>query len=587
MLRSMNSAIAGLKNHQIFMDVIGNNIANVNTTAFKGSRVAFQTMLSQTIRGSVAPGEGRGGINAAQVGLGSSVAGIDVLNSQGALNTTGKVTDLAIQGDGFFVMTDGFRSYYTRDGNFDLSADGTLISPSTGLRVLGWGTTTDAAGNISINNKVPPAGSINIPLGQLVTARPSTALGFNGNMNGAATDLLGSGIVESTLAGTDTGASAGVVGFDISAGTTGDTITFTYNGSTYTTAALTTATKDSTALSAIATDIQTAMNNAISAVNPNDADIAVTVNDDTGSATGEATFNFQGSKALKFGNSPSTNTALNVALKNRSMKGLQSVLTNVRVYDSLGNKHDVVVRLDKLTVDPVTGNPTTDEWQWTVTNLDAGMTINAGAGGTNGAGTGVLRFGSDGKFLSVNTTDGAPAPAGPIVGPYQATVKSSQAQITFDYTNGASNGQTVTLDFSNVTQMQDGNTMAAVSNDGYETGTLLSFAIGQDGVITGAYSNGQNQMLGQIALATFPNVGGLTHISQNLFAESVNSGAVLLGVPNTSSRGSINAGQLEMSNVDLAVQFTDMIRAERGFQANSRIITTSDEMLQDLVNLQR
>ena len=117
------------------LDVVANNLANMNTTAFKGSRVAFQTMLSQTIRGSVAPGEGRGGINAAQVGMGSSVASIDVLNTQGALNTTGKVTDLAIQGDGYFVMTDGFRQYYTRDGSFDLSADGTLISPATGLKV--------------------------------------------------------------------------------------------------------------------------------------------------------------------------------------------------------------------------------------------------------------------------------------------------------------------------------------------------------------------------------------------------------------------------------------------------------------------
>src|SRR6266542_1262780 len=267
MLRSMNSAIAGLKNHQIFMDVIGNNIANVNTTAFKGSRVAFQTMLSQTIRGSVAAGEGRGVITAAQVGLGSSVAGIDVLNTQGALNTTGKVTDLAIQGDGYFVMTDGFRQFYTRDGSFDLSADGTLISPATGLKVLGWGTSADASGNITINNRVPPAGGLNIPLGQLVTARPSTTVGFNGNLNGAATNMLGSGIVESTLAGSDTGTDPKVA-FDISAGTTGDTITFTYDGTTYTTAALSAATKDSADLASIAANIETEMKNAIILADP-------------------------------------------------------------------------------------------------------------------------------------------------------------------------------------------------------------------------------------------------------------------------------------------------------------------------------
>jgi flagellar hook protein FlgE len=264
------------------------------------------------------------------------------------------------------------------------------------------------------------------------------------------------------------------------------------------------------------------------------------------------------------------------------MTGLQSVMVPTRVFDSLGNKHDVTLRLDKLAVDPTTGPPpvaAADLWQWTVTNLDPGMTINAGTGGVNGAGTGLLRMGTDGKFLSVNTTDGAT--------PVQAVVNTSQAQVTFDYLNGAASGQKVTLDLTQITQMQDANTVAAAVNDGHETGSLLGFAIGQDGVITGSYSNGQNEVLGQIALATFANPGGLNHVSQNLFVESPNSGAALVGVAGTASRGTINAGQLEASNVDLAVQFTDMIRAERGFQANSRIITTSDEMLQDLVNLKR
>ena len=580
MLRSMNSAIAGLKNHQVFMDVIGNNIANVNTTAFKGSRVAFQTMLSQTIRGAVAPGEGRGGINAAQVGLGASVAGIDVLNTQGALSATGKVTDLAVQGDGYFVMSDGFRQYYTRDGAFDLSADGTLISPSTGLKVLGWGTTTDATGAVTVNNRVPPSGALTIPLGQLAGAKSSTAITFNGNLNGAATEIVGSGIVESTVAGTDTGIDP-KIGFDI-AGT--DTITFTYNGTTYTTGGFAASYVQNTdPLTNVAADLEAAMNAAIDAVQgPGVGDIRVTVGDDTGTAVGEATFQFTGSKALKFGNSPSTNVGLNTALKNRSMTGLQSVLVPTRVFDSLGNKHDVTIRLDKLTTDPTTGPPptaATDLWQWTVTNLDPGMTINAGTPPVqNGTGTGLLRMGTDGKFLSVNTTDGAATPA---------ITNTSAAEVTFDYANGAASGQKVTFDFTQITQMQDANTVAAVVNDGHEAGSLLGFAIGQDGVITGSYSNGQNQILGQVALATFANAGGLTHVSQNLFVDSPNSGTALIGVAGTASRGTINAGQLEASNVDLAVQFTDMIRAERGFQANSRIITTSDEMLQDLVNLKR
>src|SRR6266540_4967485 len=131
MLRSMNSAITGLRIHQMFMDVIGNNIANVNTNAFKSGRISFQNMLTSTIRSAVAPTELRGGINSVQIGMGASVAGVEQVNTQGGFNTTSKVTDMAIQGDGFFIATDGFQNFYTRDGSFDLDQNGVLISPNT------------------------------------------------------------------------------------------------------------------------------------------------------------------------------------------------------------------------------------------------------------------------------------------------------------------------------------------------------------------------------------------------------------------------------------------------------------------------
>lgn len=563
MLRSMNSAISGLKNHQVFMDVIGNNIANVNTTGFKASRTTFSTMLSQTLRGAVSPTVGRGGTNAIQIGLGSAVAGVDMVNTQGAFTTTSKLTDLAIQGDGFFVMTDGIRKFYTRDGAFDLSADASLISPSTGLRVMGWNAVTDAQGNTSINNAQAPS-PINIPIGQSVTARPTHTVSFNGNLNGAPTDTIGSAPVESTV--TD-----GTIGFNIA---NTDTLTFTYRGQVFTTAALAAATKDTTTLAAVATDLQTKMNNALAAAGITDTITVTALN--TPSALGEGILSFQAPGELKFGNLVSSNTALNAALKGRSSKGLETMTTTMTVYDSLGNGHDVTVRFDKVQKDE-TGAAVTDTWKWAVAGLDPGTTIDNT--GTNGAGYGYLKFDSDGKLVQVYTL--APTGTPP------ARVLSSSAAVTFNYTNGAANGQTVRLDFSQITQLQDGDTAAAAVNDGFATGTLLSFVVGQDGVITGSYSNGVSQVLGQIALATFPNVGGLLQVSQNLFTESANSGIPNIGAPGTSSRGTINAGQLESSNVDLAQQFTDMIRAERGFQANSRIVTTSDEMLQDLVNLKR
>src|SRR5437763_14830372 len=161
MMRSMFAAISGLKNHQTFMDVVGNNIANVNTTGFKQSRVTFQDILSQTIRGASGPQGGRGGVNPEQVGLGVLLGGVDTVQSQGTLQSTGKLTDMAIQGDGYFVMSDGKQQMFSRDGAFDLGIDGTLVSAASGLHVMGWQADPVTG---AVNTATPPS-NIAIPLG--------------------------------------------------------------------------------------------------------------------------------------------------------------------------------------------------------------------------------------------------------------------------------------------------------------------------------------------------------------------------------------------------------------------------------------
>jgi len=178
--RSLFSAVAGLRNHQTKMDVLGNNIANVNTIAFKGGRVRFQDILSQNIRGASAPQVGRGGINPAQVGLGMSIGAIDTIHTQGSLQNTGRATDLAIQGNGFFVMSDGTNRLYTRDGAFSIGADGDIVNAANGFKPLGW--PANAAGVV---NSAAPLGSLNIPIGQTV-ARATSSLTFGGNLDAAA-----------------------------------------------------------------------------------------------------------------------------------------------------------------------------------------------------------------------------------------------------------------------------------------------------------------------------------------------------------------------------------------------------------------
>ena len=393
MLRSMFSAISGLRGHQIMMDVIGNNIANVNTVGFKSGRVNFQDILSQTLHGATAPQGGLGSINPAQIGLGMTVAGIDVLQTQGNLQSTGKTTDMAIQGDGFFVESDGAGTYYTRDGAFDIALDGSLANPASGMKVQGW--QADAAGKIDITQ---PISNLVIPIGQRTTALATSNVTLSGNL-------------------------------------------------------------------------------------------------DAGAAVGT------------------------------------SVPTTMTVFDSLGIAHSVKVTFTKTAA---------NQWDWAATKdaADAGITITPAAGVNQGT----LTYSSGGVF------------------------SASTGTLSFAFPDGATS-TTPAISLAQMTQFS-GTSQPSGQTDGFTSGTLVTFAVGNAGELSGVYSNGQTQVLGQIALANFLNSAGLLRAGQNNFAAT-------------------STGALEMSNVDLATQFTGMITAERGFQANSRVITTSDEMLQELVNLKR
>jgi flagellar hook protein FlgE len=410
----MFSAISGLRNHQTFMDVVGNNISNVNTTGFKGSRVTFQDILNQTVRGAGAPTATRGGVNGAQVGLGMLLGGIDTIQSQGNLQSTSKLTDLALQGDGFFVLNDGVRNVYTRDGAFDIDINNNLVNPATGARVMGW--QADATGTVAPTGAVT---AITIPSGTGMIGQPSSELTFTGNLDSAATTVAPGNTVAAT----------------------------------------------------------------------------------------------------------------------------------VPVYDSLGNRHELTLTFTK------TGNNT---WGFAYTTAEAGVTL--------GGATGTLTFSATGA-LTTNSATGTP--------------------LTITLTNGA---DPIAIpdagDFTTMTQLR-ATSDVKTATDGSAAGNLTSFSISPDGTITGIYSNGQTRTIAQVAVATFSNPGGLEKQGGNAYGPSASSGEATIGVAETGGRGRIASGFLEMSNVDLAQQFTNMIMAQRGFQANSRVITASDEMLQDLVNLKR
>lgn len=415
MLRSMYSGISGLKNFQTKLDVIGNNIANVNTYGYKKGRVTFKDLVSQQIAGASSPTVSQGGTNPKQVGLGSSIGSVDTVQTQGSLQTTGRPLDLAISGDGLFIVNKGAQDYYTRAGNFYIDDNGMLVN-SDGMRVMGYG--------VDNNGQVNKAGGL--------------------------TELH---ISDSTLKQPKT--------------------------------------------------------NSVTVVGNLDKTKFV---DSSGNQIAPA-----------------------------------QVPINFKIFDATGAEHNATITFSSPGPN---GSPFANTLNFNITS------------GTNTA-TGTVTFKSDGTVGSVNLTSGDPA--------------------TFTFSNGQQvqiPGQNLNL--SGLTLYNSTGT-ANVVND---VAKLTGYQIGSTGEISAILSNGNVQLLGQIALAGFNNPGGLEKSGSDLYSPTNNSGTPQVGTPGN-GLGSLQAGMLEMSNVDLATAFTQMIVAERGFQANTKVITTSDQILQDLVNLVR
>jgi len=356
------------------------------------------------------PTNGRAGTNPSQVGLGMSVAGIDTLHTQGALQATGRLTDLAVQGSGFFVMSDGLRTLFTRDGAFSISKDNELVNASTGMKVMGWAA--DADGVVNSQGAVSP---LSIPLGAQVLTQATTRIDFTGNLSSEATE-----------------------------------------GTTHSTTAT--------------------------------------------------------------------------------------------IYDSKGSPHDIRITF--------TRNSGANSWDFSVA-LPGDPPPTPLASGT-------VEFDNSGRFDAPDTALDA------------VTMPVDLAEdIVFN------------LDFSAFSMVAGPSTALVRSQDGLFPGELATFSIGRDGVITGTFTNGAVRDLGQIAVAHFAAPEGLMKTGSNLYEASSSSGEAIVGGAGIDGRGTVETGTLEMSNVDLASEFTEMITTSRAFQANSRVVTTSDEMLQELIQLKR
>jgi flagellar hook protein FlgE len=413
----MFTAISSLNLHQVYMDTIANNLANVNTPGFKTSKTSFEDQFSQTLASGAAPTELRGGLNPTQLGLGVRLGAISRAFTQGALISTGRNLDLAVQGDGFFVygdpnVADG--QLYSRDGALSMDTEGYLSGIAGGLRIKGWMADITTG---TINTGVAPT-SIQIPL---------------------------------------------------------------------------------SATKARATD---------EAIVAGNLDASATIDDPLTPLVDEAEY----------------------------------YTATIGVYDSLGALQDVAITFERTS---------DNNWAYTIPRNPPLTDI-----------TGTLTF----------TTGQLPTTIIPV---------------TLTGANGAGNF-TVNLDISNLTQYSAASNASLVSQNGLAAGSVQNFMVdANNGDIYAVYGNGLQDRFGRLALATFVNPEGLTQLGKNMYANSLSSGDANVGWPGNGGKGVLAVGYQEGSNVDLGREFTNMILAERGFQASSRVITTSDEMLQELVNIKR
>ena len=539
-LRSLFSGVSGLKNHQLMMDVIGNNISNINTVGFKAGRATFSELFAQTLRGATSPTDTTGGTNPVQVGLGMSINTLDTLFSQGSIESTGQTTDLAIQGNGFFVVNKNGEAMYTRMGTFQFDANGRLVHPGTGAILQG--KLADAMGNIPAGTRLE---DLKIALDQKSAARATTTVRFSGNLNASAS------IANIELRGNLDPTSP--VGMQVD---------------------VTTTVKDSFGQNH---DVVVRLTNTA----PNTWDVTTvsatgaTVSGGTATAsfdpvTGQLTFSGAVPITLTSTLAPPappmmidlraidlTQNAGSSAVTGIYTEATDPVNVSVSVYDSLGIRHTVTLTFTKTA--------TPNQWTWTAA-VPAPASI-------TGGGSGTITFNPNGTLASFTYAGGA-------------------TTLGIDPGNGAS-PLSITLDagtpgaFAGITQNDGTSNVTPREQDGYGIGSLSDVSIDQTGNIVGSFSNGTVLTLGQVMLAQFNNPGGLLREGDNMYQISGNSGTPAIVTAGEASQATIVSGALEQSNVDLADEFTKMIMAQRGFQSNARVITTSDEFLQEVVNLKR
>ncbi|MHC4561706.1 MAG: flagellar hook protein FlgE [Planctomycetota bacterium] len=552
------AGVSGMKAHQKMIDVSGNNLANLNTNAFKSSRVTFATMLAETLREASTPTASQGGTNPMQVGSGATIRSIDRNMTHGSMINTGKPLDMAIEGEGYFVLNDGESDQYTRVGAFAVDAQYYLVDPATGCRVQRIGNTGVNDGFQSASSK-----SIRIPYDVALPANSTENITFAGNLsadeNDPTTHLLSGGLIYTTNSGQIASGTTTVDALDQADGvgvndqirvtgtdwdaatetaTPVDTLIDIHTGAAY---------KD---MDAICTEISALFTNATATIV--NGDIRLT-EDAAGYSQNDINLTF-----VPDAGNPNATLETPAFFKLLAAGGEVVKETSIEVYDTQGIGHVINGAFVRHSAD-----------LWDFVASDVGGTVTQ----ISKRRVASIAFDQSGAYNGVPVTE--------------------NRQISVEFPADAGNPQAMTLDlgvigeYNGLSQFGGASTATASSQDGFASGWLSNLSVSREGVLVGVFTNGVRKDVAAIKLATFQNPAALLSLGGNYFATSSNSGVPQETNGLASGAGAVRGGALEGSNVDVAEEFVGLIQAQNGFQANARTIRVSTDMLKELTNLIR
>ncbi|MBL7185325.1 MAG: flagellar hook-basal body complex protein [Phycisphaerae bacterium] len=557
---ALSAGISGLQAHQKMLDLAGNNLANVNTTAFKAKTINFSELLNQTIKKGSQPTATVGGTNPQQIGSGVEVAGTAPNMSQGNIVNTGNPLDLAIEGQGYFVVSDGSQDLYTRDGSLSVDANGYLVDPKTGYLV-------QRIGSIGESDGFQTAGDTNIkvPYDVAIAAKATSEITAAGNLSAdevlatPATNILSSSVVYTTNSGTTAVPTTELDQLDQFSGTFGAATTITASGFDPSGNALVDAAGLTVTGTTTLQDVLDHLNNVLTSTEQVASLVGGRIRI-TDVSSGYSLSDL----ALTWADNGSATLTMPPYFEVSTVGGDAVKHINSTIYDSQGGKHVLSAAFTKTN--------TANQWDMVLTSVTGDV---SNVTFDNRRIRGIEFAASDGSYSGVNATIG------------------DTAQFVVTFARDASNPQTVAVNMGTVsqldglTQFAGNSTAVARGQDGYETGRLATVSVDKEGTLIGSFSNGINKGIATIQIALFQNPAALESIGGNYYSSSANSGEPIATQALTGGVGSIHGGALEKSNAEVATEFVNMIQAQNGFQASARTIRVANDLLQELNNIIR